>query len=62
MQNDPIVEQVRKARQKYAARFNYDLKAIGQDLRRREADSARAGRKVVTLSPRPAPTSHKSKK
>ena len=32
MYNDPIVEQTRKLRDEYAARFNYDLDAICQDL------------------------------
>ena len=32
MQPDPIVEEVRKIRDEYAKRFNYDLDAICQDL------------------------------
>jgi hypothetical protein len=35
MQDDPIVEEVRRVREAYAARFNYDLEAIFQDLKRR---------------------------
>ncbi|MHC5016906.1 MAG: hypothetical protein ACYTGM_20830 [Planctomycetota bacterium] len=46
---DPIVEEVRKVRQEYAARFNYDLKAIAEDLRRRQAES---GRDIVAFPPR----------
>jgi len=34
--NDPIVEEVRKARDEYAARFNYDLAAMVRDLREKE--------------------------
>jgi hypothetical protein len=34
--NDPIVEEVRKARDDYAARFNYDLEAMVRDLREPE--------------------------
>lgn len=30
---DPIVEEVRQAREAYAARFNYDIKAICRDIR-----------------------------
>jgi len=51
MWRDPIVEEIRQLRQQYAAQFNHDLKAICQDLRKRQKKS---GRKVVTLSPRPA--------
>lgn len=34
MWKDPIVEEVRKIRQEHAAKFNYDLKAICEDIRR----------------------------
>jgi hypothetical protein len=30
MWNDPIVEETRKVRDEIAARFNYDVKAIGE--------------------------------
>ena len=33
MISDPIVEEVRAARQQHAARFGYDLKKIAEDLR-----------------------------
>ena len=46
---DPIVEEVRKVRQEHAARFNNDLKAIAEDLRRRQAEG---GRKIVSFPPR----------
>lgn len=53
MWKDPIVEEVRKAREKHAARFKYDLDAICRDLKERER---KGGRKVVSLPPRkPAP-------
>ncbi len=51
MWRDPIVEEIRKCRQEYAARFNHDLKAICRDLRERQK---KGGRKVVSLLPRPA--------
>jgi hypothetical protein len=41
---DPIVEEVRKARDAYAKRFNYDLDAIYRDLKEKER---RSGRTVV---------------
>ena len=39
MLNDPIVDEVRQARQLHAAKFNFDLEAICQDLKRQEAAS-----------------------
>jgi len=33
--SDPIVDEVRRARDPYAARFNYDLRAIYRDLKER---------------------------
>jgi len=49
MWNDPIVEEVRKIREEHAARFDYDLERIFQDLKEQERQS---GRKVVSLSPK----------
>lgn len=46
---DPIVEEVRKAREDYARKFNFDLDAICADLQRREQLS---GRRVVSLPKR----------
>jgi hypothetical protein len=37
--NDPIVDEVRRIREAYAARFNYDLDAIFQDIMEREQAS-----------------------
>jgi hypothetical protein len=39
MRDDPIVAKIRKIRDAYAAQFNYDLKAMYQDLRRQEKES-----------------------
>ena len=47
---DPIVADVRKARDEIARRFNYDLRAVFEDAKRRQAAS---GRKVVSFPPRP---------
>ena len=41
---DPIVKEVRKVRDTYAKRFNYDLDAIYRDLKAKER---RGGRVVV---------------
>jgi hypothetical protein len=45
--SDPIVDEVRRARDAYAARFNYDLRAIYRDLKDQEK---RSGRKVVSYA------------
>ena len=37
--DDPIVEEVRRVRDAHAARFNYDLDAIFQDIKEREKNS-----------------------
>ena len=50
---DSIVQEVRRAREAYAKRFNYDLAAIFADIARREEDSGRA---FVTLPARRPPT------
>lgn len=37
MWEDPIVEEVHRTREKLAAEFNFDVKAIFADLRKRQA-------------------------
>jgi len=49
MIKDPVVEEVRKARQELAARGNFDLKAILLDARKRQEHS---GHKVVSFPPK----------
>jgi len=49
MIEDSIVEEVRRIRDEYAKRFNYDIEAMFEDLRKREAES---GREVVSFPPR----------
>jgi hypothetical protein len=51
MAKDPIVEEVRRIRQQYAARFNYDLGAIFRDLQQRQE---RGEFSVVSRTPRRA--------
>jgi hypothetical protein len=46
MYKDEIVEEIHKYREEYAKSFNYDLKAIFDDLRKKQI--AR-GRKVIKL-------------
>ena len=47
MWSDPIVDEVRRARDAYAAHFNYDLRAIYRDLKEQEK---RSGRTVVSYA------------
>ena len=46
---DPIVEEVRRAREAHAKQFNYDLDAICEDLRKREKASSSP---TVSFSPK----------
>jgi hypothetical protein len=46
---DPIVEEVRRAREAHAKQFNYDLDAICEDLRKREKAS---GQPTVSFDPK----------
>lgn len=52
MLKDELVEEVRKARQGLASRWNFDLKAILADARKRQSQS---GHKVVPVMPKSAP-------
>lgn len=45
--SDPIVDEVRRARDAYAARFSYDLWAIFRDLKEQEK---RSGNKLVSYA------------
>ncbi|NJL60995.1 MAG: hypothetical protein HC903_03100 [Methylacidiphilales bacterium] len=47
MWEDEIVEEIHQIREAYAKSFNYNLDAIFEDLRKKEAES---GREVVSLS------------
>jgi hypothetical protein len=53
MLKDELVEDVRKVRQEQAARWNFDLKAILADARKRQAQS---GHKVVSFAPKDSKT------
>jgi hypothetical protein len=46
---DPIVEEVRKARQDHAKQFNHDLTAICDDLKKIEKE---CGNRLVSLPPK----------
>ncbi len=49
MWTDPIVEEVRNVRDSHARKYNYDLKAIYQAVKKEEAAS---GRRFVKLPPK----------
>jgi hypothetical protein len=49
MSSDPVVAEIHRIREQIAARFNYDVRAIGEDARRRDAAS---GQPVVRRPPR----------
>ncbi len=46
---DPIVSEVRRIREEYGARYQYNIEAICRAAREKQAES---GRKVVTLPPK----------
>ena len=46
---DAIVDETRKAREEHAAKFNYDLNAIFQDLKQKKIHG---GRKPISLPAR----------
>jgi hypothetical protein len=59
MTNDPIVEEVRKAREAYAAQFGFDLDAMVTDLQRRTEESRRAGHPIAAIQS-PTPVNERS--
>jgi hypothetical protein len=53
---DSIVAEIHRHRAAYAKRFNYDVRAIGEDIRRSEAKS---GALFVALNARQKPAAKK---
>ncbi|MGI9036957.1 MAG: hypothetical protein ACR2GD_13100 [Pyrinomonadaceae bacterium] len=49
MWKDEIVEEVRRVRDEYAAKFDYDLDAIYKDIKKQEKQ---AQNKIVSLPPK----------
>ncbi|MGB5961929.1 MAG: hypothetical protein WBG73_14775 [Coleofasciculaceae cyanobacterium] len=45
MWKDEILEEIHKIREEHAKAFNYDLQAICDDLRRKQAES---GRRIIS--------------
>ncbi len=58
---DPIVAEVRRAREALAAEFNYDLRALFAEMQRRQATSGRtyAARSIQRLPQAPESTTRK---
>lgn len=52
MRKDPIVEQIRKTREKHAKRHKYDLAAIYKDLKAKQ-EQRETKQKIVSFSPVP---------
>ncbi|MEN9565001.1 MAG: hypothetical protein RLZZ69_197 [Cyanobacteriota bacterium] len=48
MNQDKILEEIHQIREAHAKSFNYDIKAICADWRKRQVES---GKKFVTLTP-----------
>ncbi len=56
MWRDPIVEEIRRNRQVYAARFQHDIKTICRAAREQQKKN---GHKIVLLPPRSVTTAMK---
>ena len=53
---DPFVDEIRQYRDAHAARFNFDLKAIYEDIKRREKEREQTtGRRFLAPPPRAKP-------
>jgi len=48
MYTDPVIDEIRKHRDEFAAKFNYDVKAMVDDIRHRQKAS---GRPTVSRKP-----------
>lgn len=52
MAKDPIVEEVRAARDAYAKKFGYDLTKIVRDLQRKEKSARKGARPQSPVKPK----------
>ena len=50
MNRDPIVEEVRKSREKHASKFDFDLRRIYEDFKSRQEETKH---KIVSRPPKP---------
>ena len=55
MTQDTIIQEIRRYRDEFAKKFHYEIKSMGRDIRKRQAQS---GRKVVERSPKPVRESY----
>lgn len=49
MARDPIVAEVRRIREELAAKFNYDIHAMAEYAREREAELRKSGHKIISF-------------
>lgn len=56
--NDEIINEVRAIREAHAAKFNFDLDAIYEDIKRSEAEHITRGAKIVDPFPLTSDISH----
>ena len=49
---DPVVEEVRRAREAYAGHFEYDLAAIVKDLRAQTEELKEQGWREISMPPK----------
>jgi hypothetical protein len=52
MNDDPIVDEARRAGEAYLAQFDFDMKTACEDLRRRTEEARKAGRQILSLPPK----------
>jgi hypothetical protein len=48
MWKDPIVEEIHRYRAAYAKQFNYDMRAISEDIKAKEMKKMKTGWKMVS--------------
>lgn len=51
MKDDPVVADVRRIREEYAKQFNFNLRALAEDLRKKEQGHPNL---LVSFPPKPA--------
>jgi hypothetical protein len=52
MWNDPIVDEVRRARDEYARALDYDLEAMFADLQQQQEKAREQGWRIIAMPPR----------
>ena len=49
---DPIVDEIKKRREDYVKKFNYDFDLIAQDIKKKQEELRKKGVKLVKLEPK----------